>query len=147
PRRPLGRDRAAPPFSRLPAGRLRPPRLPPGRGRPGRPGISPVKPQQILEILQGVATGALTPEQALGDLAELPYADLGFAKLDFHRELRNGHPEAVYGEGKTPADLERIVERMLVAHGRALVTRLKPDAAERLRERWPQAAWHERARI
>jgi len=106
-----------------------------------------VKPQQILEVLQAVSTGALTPEQALGNLAELPYADLGFAKLDFHRELRNGHPEAVYGEGKTPDDLERIVERMLGAHGRALVTRLKPEAAERLRERWPDAAWHERARI
>jgi NCAIR mutase (PurE)-related protein len=106
-----------------------------------------VKPQQILEILQAVSTGSLTPEQALRDLAELPYADLGFAKLDFHRELRNGHPEAVYGEGKTPDDLEKIVERMLATHGRALVTRLRPEAAERLRERWPDAVWHERARI
>ena len=88
-----------------------------------------MKPRQILELLQAVSAGTLTPEQALGDLAELPYADLGFAKLDFHRELRNGHPEAVYGEGKTPEDLERIVERMLGNHGRALVTRLKPEAA------------------
>jgi NCAIR mutase (PurE)-related protein len=106
-----------------------------------------VTPQQILELLQGVASGALTPEQALGDLAELPYADLGFAKLDLHRELRNGHPEAVYGEGKTTQDLEAIVERMMKAHGRALVTRLRPEAAERLQERWPDAVWHERARI
>lgn len=104
-------------------------------------------PHQILEILQGVASGVLTPEQALGDLAELPYADLGFAKLDLHRELRNGHPEAVYGEGKTTQDLEAIVDRMLKAHGRALVTRLRPEAAERLQERWPEAVWHERARI
>ena len=104
-------------------------------------------PQQILELLQAVASGQLTPERALGDLAELPYADLGFAKLDFHRELRNGHPEAVYGEGKTPDDLEKILERMLGAHGRALVTRLRPEAAERLRERFPEAVWHERARI
>jgi len=106
-----------------------------------------VTPQQILELLQAVAEGQLTPEQALGDLAELPYADLGFAKLDFHRELRNGHPEAVYGEGKTSDDLEKIVERMLGAHGRALVTRLRPEAAERLRERFPESVWHERARI
>ena len=106
-----------------------------------------MKPEQILELLQAVAAGALTPEQALGDLAELPYADLGFAKLDFHRELRNGHAEAVYGEGKTLDDLEKIVERMLATHGRALVTRLRPEAAERLRERHPGAVWHERARI
>lgn len=104
-------------------------------------------PQQILELLEAVASGQLTPEQALGDLAELPYADLGFAKLDFHRELRNGHPEAVYGEGKTPDDLEKIVERMLGAHGRVLVTRLRREGAERLRERFPEAVWHERARI
>lgn len=106
-----------------------------------------MKPQQVLELLQAVAAGAVTPEQALRDLAELPYADLGFAKLDFHRELRNGHAEAVYGEGKTPDDLEKIVERMLATHGRALVTRLRPEAAERLRERFPAAAWHERPRI
>jgi hypothetical protein len=106
-----------------------------------------VTPQQILDLLQAVSAGRLTPEQALGDLAELPYADLGFAKLDFHRELRNGHPEAVYGEGKTPDDLEKIVDRMVGSHGRALVTRLRPEAAERLRARFPQATWHERARI
>jgi NCAIR mutase (PurE)-related protein len=106
-----------------------------------------VTPQQILDLLQAVASGAVTPERALTDLAELPYADLGFAKLDLHRELRNGHPEAVYGEGKTVADLEAIVERMMKAHGRALVTRVRPEAAERLRERWPEAVWHERARI
>lgn len=104
-------------------------------------------PQQLLDLLQSVAAGQITPDQAVGHLAELPYADLGFAKLDFHRELRNGHPEAVYGEGKTVGDLEAIVERMVKAHGRALVTRLRPEAADRLRERWPEAAWHERARI
>lgn len=104
-------------------------------------------PQQLLDLLQSVAAGQLTPDQAVGHLAELPYADLGFAKLDFHRELRNGHPEAVYGEGKTVGDLEAIVERMVKAHGRALVTRLRPEAADRLRERWPEATWHERARI
>jgi NCAIR mutase (PurE)-related protein len=106
-----------------------------------------VTPQQILDLLQAVASGTVTPERALTDLAELPYADLGFAKLDLHRELRNGHPEAVYGEGKTIPDLEAIVERMMKAHGRALVTRVRPEAAERLRERWPEAVWHERARI
>lgn len=106
-----------------------------------------MNPQQILDLLQAVAAGSVTPERALSDLAELPYADLGFAKLDLHRELRNGHPEAVYGEGKTVADLEAIVERMMKGHGRALVTRVRPEAAERLRERWPASTWHERARI
>ncbi|HBL30479.1 MAG TPA: nickel pincer cofactor biosynthesis protein LarB [Acidobacteria bacterium] len=98
-------------------------------------------------MLQSVAAGRLAPEQALADLAELPYADLGFAKLDFHRELRNGHPEAVYGEGKTPDDLDKIVGRMLENHGRALVTRLRPEVAARLQAHHPGTLWHERARI
>lgn len=106
-----------------------------------------MRPQQILELLQAVAAGTLAPEQALQNLADLPYADLGFAKLDLHRELRNGLPEAVYGEGKTLADLQAIVERMMRAHGRVLVTRLRPDMAEEIRREHPEAVYHERARL
>jgi len=106
-----------------------------------------VNPDQLRELLEAVAAGTLAPEQALGALAELPYADLGFAKLDLHRELRNGLPETVYGEGKTAADLEAIVGRMLEAHSRVLVTRVRPEAAEALRGAHPQAVYHERARV
>ena len=68
-----------------------------------------------------------SPDQALGELAELPYADLGFAKLDLHRELRNGHPEAVYAEGKTGRRPRwRSSPVCSPAHGRVLVTRLAP---------------------
>jgi NCAIR mutase (PurE)-related protein len=106
-----------------------------------------VNPEHLRRLLQSVAAGEVSPDQALGELAELPYADLGFAKLDLHRELRNGLPETVYGEGKTAADLEAIVDRMLEAHGRVLVTRLGPEAAERLRTVHPDAVHHERARV
>jgi NCAIR mutase (PurE)-related protein len=106
-----------------------------------------VNPDQLRLLLQAVAAGGVSPEQALGELAELPYADLGFAKLDLHRELRNGLPEAVYGEGKTLPDLQAIVDRMLQAHGRVLVTRLSPDAAETLRAGRANAVYHERAHI
>jgi NCAIR mutase (PurE)-related protein len=106
-----------------------------------------VNPRQIREILEAVASGVLSPEAALDDLAELPYADLGFAKLDLHRELRSGLPETVYGEGKRTDDLRAIAERMLAAHGRVLVTRIGPDAAGLLRLELPEAVYHERARI
>jgi NCAIR mutase (PurE)-related protein len=106
-----------------------------------------VNPDQLRKLLAAVAAGEVSPDQALGELAELPYADLGFAKLDLHRELRNGLPEAVYGEGKTLGDLEAIVERMLRGHGRVLVTRLRPEAVEALRAAHPEATFHERARI
>jgi NCAIR mutase (PurE)-related protein len=106
-----------------------------------------VNPDQIKRLLEAVAAGERSPDEALRDLAELPYADLGFAKLDFHRELRNGLPEAVYAEGKRTEDLKAIVERMIRAHGRVLVTRLSPAAGGELLAAHPEAAYHERARI
>jgi NCAIR mutase (PurE)-related protein len=106
-----------------------------------------VNPDQLKRLLEAVAAGERSPEEALGDLAELPYSDLGFAKLDLHRELRNGLPEAVFGEGKELADLKAIVDRLMRAHGRALVTRIRPDAAAELRDAHPGAVYHERARI
>lgn len=103
-------------------------------------------PEQLRRLLAAVAAGERSPEEALRDLAELPYADLGFAKLDLHRELRNGLPEAVYAEGKRTEELELIGERMTAAHGRVLMTRVRPEAAERLLAVWPEAVYHERAR-
>ncbi len=106
-----------------------------------------MNPDQLKRLLEAVAAGERTPEEALGDLAELPYADLGFAKLDFHRELRNGLPEAVYAEGKRTEDLKAIAQRMVEAHGRVLITRLRPEAAAELLAEHPGATYHERARI
>jgi pyridinium-3,5-biscarboxylic acid mononucleotide synthase len=106
-----------------------------------------VNPDQLQRLLESVAAGEVSPEAALRDLAELPYADLGFAKLDLHRELRNGLPEAVYAEGKRTADLKAIVERMLRAHGRVLLTRVRSETAEELLADHPEAVYHERARI
>jgi len=106
-----------------------------------------VNPQHLQRLLEAVAAGEVSPEAALKDLAELPYADLGFAKLDLHRELRNGSPEAVYAEGKRTADLKAIVERMLRAHGRVLLTRVAPEPAAALLAEYPESQYHERARI
>ena len=116
-----------------------------------------MNPRDLQQLLAAVAAGEVTPGQAQERLAELPFADLGFANLDLHRELRLGLPEAVYAEGKTSADLIRIVERLLAAHGRVLVTRLAPAAAAELQagiargsEGAPgsgAAVYHERARV
>jgi NCAIR mutase (PurE)-related protein len=99
-----------------------------------------MKPADLERLLEAVASGAVAPRQALEQLAELPYADLGFANLDLHRELRLGLPEAIYAEGKRSADLLLIVERMIAAHGSVLVTRLTPAAAAELLEGLAAAA-------
>jgi pyridinium-3,5-biscarboxylic acid mononucleotide synthase len=109
-----------------------------------------VSPRELELLLEAVAAGEIAPRQALARLAELPFADLGFAKLDLHRELRLGMPETVYAEGKAVADLTRIVERLLAAHGRVLVTRLAPGPAAELLAALggpDDARYHERARV
>ena len=101
----------------------------------------------LRKLLASVASGELSPEEAFEGLAHLPYADLGFAKLDLHRDVRSGLPETVYAEGKRTDDLLAIVERMLTAHGRVLVTRLRPEAVADLVAAHSQAEYHDRARV
>ena len=64
--------------------------------------------QEILTLLQQVAEGSVTPQQAELQLKMAPFEDLGFAKLDHHRALRQGVAEVIYGSGKTPDDFLRV---------------------------------------
>lgn len=68
--------------------------------------------QETKELLQQVAEGAVTVEQALLTLKQAPYRDLGFAKLDGHRGLRQGAAEVIYGAGKTAEQIAAITENM-----------------------------------
>ncbi len=67
----------------------------------------------LLSLLADVRSGACTPDEAVFRLRRLPFADLGFAKVDHHRGLRQGLPEAVYGQGKTPEQCAAIVGELL----------------------------------
>ena len=104
-------------------------------------------PQRLQQLLAAVAAGEVSPEAAMERLAELPFADLGFAKLDLHRELRSGLPEAVYAEGKQAGDLVAICRRVLDAHGRVLVTRLDAGKAAAVLAELPAGAYNERGRL
>jgi hypothetical protein len=96
--------------------------------------------------LESVATGATSIEEALEDLRLLPYEDLGFAKLDHHRALRDYLPEAVLGQGKTPEQVVAIATRLAERSGRLLVTRVGADVFAALKEHLPDATYHETAR-
>ncbi|MDD3164922.1 MAG: nickel pincer cofactor biosynthesis protein LarB [Oscillospiraceae bacterium] len=86
-----------------------------------------------MELLQAVSAGELTPAQAQLQLKLQPYEDLGFAKLDHHRALRQKACEVIYGAGKTAAQITAIANAM-AAHGdeNILITRLAPEKAEQL---------------
>jgi len=71
--------------------------------------------EEILKLLKKIREGKLTPEAAVERLKHMPFEDLGFAKVDHHRALRQGYAEVVFGKGKTPAQVAEIV-RALVRH-------------------------------
>jgi NCAIR mutase (PurE)-related protein len=69
--------------------------------------------KHLRELLEAVRSGELSSQQALERLKHLPFEDLGFAKVDHHRALRQGYAEVVFGKGKTPAQVAEIVRAML----------------------------------
>ena len=85
------------------------------------------------EILEKVASGEMTPEEAELQLKMKPFVDLGFAKPDLHRGLRQGVPEVIYGEGKTPEQIDAITKSLIEGGQKTvLITRLSPDKAAAL---------------
>src|SRR5580704_12020570 len=82
--------------------------------------------QELLKILDLVKLGAFSPEKAAERLKHLPFEDLGFAKVDHHRALRQGFAEVVFGKGKTPRQVAEIVRAMVdkkASRQNVLVTR------------------------
>lgn len=103
-------------------------------------------PRDVEELLRAVKDGTLTPERAAERLKTLPYEDLGFAKVDHHRALRRGFPEAVFGAGKTPDQVVAIVDRIVSRGQSALVTRTGGDVHEFVKARHPSTTYHAAAR-
>jgi NCAIR mutase (PurE)-related protein len=102
---------------------------------------------ELLELLEGVRRGEVEPADALDRFAALPFRDLGFARVDLHRELRQGAPEAVLAEGKTPEQVAEIVVALLDGGaGSVLVTRAGGDARAAVRAVAPDARQDVRAR-
>lgn len=84
----------------------------------------------IRQLLEGVSTGAVSVEEAILALKRKPFEDIGYAKVDMHRKIRQGAAEVIYGAGKTPAQIAGIIETM-EKNGQAtiLITRLSQEAA------------------
>lgn len=97
--------------------------------------------ESLLELIQKIQSGEIEPEKALELLATLPFADLGEAKVDVHRHLRQGFPEVIFGEGKTPGQIAKIAARLSEGGGPVLVTRVSPQASEQVLESLPGAVY------
>jgi NCAIR mutase (PurE)-related protein len=92
----------------------------------------------VRKILEGVKNGEITVDEALLEIKKEPYDDLGFAKVDLHRGIRQGAAEVIYGAGKTPDQIKAIVASMK-AHGQKtiLITRLSKEAADEVAKEYP----------
>ena len=103
--------------------------------------------RQVRAILDSVAAGKSSAADAMRSLRELPFEDLGFARLDHHRTLRRGVPEVVLGEGKTAAQILAIARRIIDARTNLIVTRVSEDKASAVRTKLRKLVYHEQARV
>lgn len=102
---------------------------------------------EIRNILEEVKSGRMSVDDALLHLKDEPFEEMGYAKVDLHRKIRQGAPEVIYGEGKTADQIIGIAD-MLTGHGQTpvLITRINREKAERLAENH-EISYNEHARI
>ena len=110
-------------------------------------------PDSLNNLLQQVRRGRLSVNKAMERLRHLPFEDLGFAKIDHHRTLRQGFPEVVFAQGKAYEQVEAIVAKMMAKQHNILITRGNQEFYQRVRKITPKAKFpcsfgdhHDRAR-
>ncbi len=99
-------------------------------------------PDNLSKLLQQVRRGRLSISQAMERLRHLPFEDLGFAKIDHHRTLRQGFPEVIFAQGKAPEQVEAIVAKMMAKRHNILITRGNQEFYRRVRKVAPKAKFH-----
>jgi NCAIR mutase (PurE)-related protein len=95
-------------------------------------------PEEIKRILENVKEGKSSIDQAMDQLRDLPFEDIGFAKIDHHRELRTGYPEVIFCAGKTLAQILAIVDRMYEKGNNIFGTRANKEIFENIKQKFPE---------
>jgi len=96
--------------------------------------------ESLQQLIQNLYDKKIEPQEAYERLKNLPYEDLGFAQVDHHRSLRNGMPEVIYCEGKTPDQILTLIDKMDQAETDILATRLAPDIYQQIQSGLPSQA-------
>jgi NCAIR mutase (PurE)-related protein len=102
---------------------------------------------ELEKLLEDVKSGKQSVNEALESLKYFPYSDLGFARIDHHREVRTGYPEIVYCAGKTVEQVREIFSVMSSREGNVFGTRADITMYEAVKSVIPQAVWYKEARI
>ena len=103
-------------------------------------------PNKIRHILEAVSQGAQDVDSAFEQLKSLPFSDIGFAKIDNHRQLRTGYPEVIFCLGKTIEQSEEIIRLMYQRDNNILATRVQEGLWMRIKELYPEAEYNQAAR-
>jgi NCAIR mutase (PurE)-related protein len=107
-----------------------------------------MEPEKLRAILDSVASGDVTPDAALQALRDLPYEDVGFAKVDLHRSLRQGMAEVIFCPGKTPYQIAEICRRLRQHHAVVLASRAEPAVAQEVLSQLREGAvYHELGKV
>lgn len=101
----------------------------------------------LKKLLEDVKKDAVSIDDALQLLKKLPFEDLGFAKVDHHRNIRVGYPEVIYCQGKTPEQTKSIVARLMEKNNNIMATRASREVFEEISRLTCDAVYHEAARI
>ncbi|MDT8318125.1 MAG: nickel pincer cofactor biosynthesis protein LarB [bacterium] len=116
-------------------------------GNDTKKGHKKLRLDNIRELLNSVKKGEIDVDEALGSLKELPFKDLEFASIDSHRELRQGFPEVIYGEGKDAGKISSIIREMNKAGQNILITRLDEEKAKTVYSAFKNAEYFPDARV
>ncbi|MDR1666957.1 MAG: nickel pincer cofactor biosynthesis protein LarB [Bacteroidales bacterium] len=103
-------------------------------------------PEAIRQILEAVRQGKQDTDAAMEQLKDLPFSEMGFAKIDNHRQLRTGYPEVVFCAGKTLDQSEQIIRLMYAKNNNILATRASEELYLRIKALFPEAEYHAAAR-
>lgn len=103
--------------------------------------------KHLKNLLEQVQRGRLDLESAMQHLKKLPFDDLGYAKIDYHRCVRQGVPEVIYCEGKTISQIQGIVTRIAEHHSNILATRATSGVYDGIRDVVKDCRYHEMARL
>lgn len=102
--------------------------------------------QTLRKLLENVKSGSIDVDKALDKLRNLPYEDLGFAKIDSHRDIRCGFPEVIFCQSKTIDQIVKITQKLLERNNNLLATRASKEVYEAVKEAEPTAVYNELAR-
>lgn len=103
--------------------------------------------RKLENLLKKVKSGKTSLDEAMSQLRSLPFEDIGYARIDHHRNLRKGFPEVIWGEGKTSEEILSIMKQLRSRGENILITRLEERKAKAIQKTFSKSQYHSRSKV